>query len=78
MPIYEYTCECGYEGECMRPMEDRYNAKCPECGSKTKLKVSLSTHRMAQPFTVVGGDGTVLSRKQTTEGSGMSPPGREV
>lgn len=71
MPLYEYECECGRTFEAIRSIEDRHNAVC-ECGRTPKLKVSAWARVMfAGLFTVVGGDGTVLSQKQTTERTPM-------
>jgi len=71
MPLYEYKCECGRAFEAIRSIEDRHNVIC-ECGKKAELKMSKWGRVIfAGLFTVVGGDGTILSRKQTTESTPM-------
>ena len=67
MPLYEYECECGKKFETLRSIEDRYNVSC-ECGKEPVLKVSAwGRVLVAGTFTVVGHDGTILSKTQTTE-----------
>ena len=67
MPLYEYKCECGEEFEALRGIEDRHNVVC-ECGKVPKLKISKwGRVLVAGWFTVVGGDGTILSRKQVVD-----------
>ena len=67
MPLYEYKCRCGEQFESVRAIADRHNATC-KCGNLAKLKVS-SWGRViiASFFTVVGGDGSILERRQITE-----------
>lgn len=48
MPLYEYRCtnkdcEIGVF-EQYKPMEERKNSKCPQCGRKGSLKISQSRH----------------------------------
>ena len=67
MPLYEYGCECGNKLEALRSIGDRHSVIC-ECGRVPELSMSaLGKVLIATPFTVVAGDGTVLSRTQTTE-----------
>ena len=73
MPLYEYTCDCGAQFEAIRSIADRHGAACP-CGGTAKLKVSHWGRVIVAGYdTVVGHDGTVLSRKQTTEQTPMLP-----
>ncbi len=67
MPLYEFECECGEKFEVLRSIENRYNVTC-ECGKMPKLKISKwGRVLVADWFTVVGGDGTILSRKQVVD-----------
>jgi len=67
MPIYEYRCECGKEFEALRGIENRHDVTC-ECGKVPKLKVSKWGRMLiAGTFTVVGGDGTILEKRPTTD-----------
>ncbi len=38
MPRYDYICECGEKFEESKPMEERENALCPECGQGVLLR----------------------------------------
>jgi len=67
MPIYEYECEGGHRFEGVRSIGERLKVVCPECKHTVHIIPSLTTTRMAMPFTVIGHDGTVLSSRQTTE-----------
>lgn len=31
MPLYDYECECGWEGEKASPIADRHSQTCPKC-----------------------------------------------
>ena len=67
MPLYEYECECGKKFEALRGIENRHNVTC-ECGKEPNLKVSKwGRVLIAAPFTVVGNDGIILSKTQSTE-----------
>lgn len=78
MPLYEYECECGRKFEALRNIEDRHNVAC-ECGKVPNLKVSKwGRVLIAGTFTIVGGDGRILDRRQTTERTPIKfPSGRE-
>ncbi len=68
MPIYEYECESGHRFERLRSIEERYKVICPECEESVHILISLQgKHLLAESFTVIGHDGTVLSKTQTTE-----------
>ena len=67
MPLYEYDCKCGKKFEAIMSIADRHNAIC-ECGRIARLKMSAWGRVIFAGFdTVVGHDGTILSRKQSTE-----------
>ena len=44
MPIYEYYCDC-YDGEevweSFHKVDDRNNEKCPDCGQKASIAMSV-------------------------------------
>lgn len=67
MPLYEYECEGRHRFESIRSADSRYNINCPSCKRSVHIRPSLSSFRMAQPFTIVDGDGTVLHNAQTTD-----------
>lgn len=68
MPLYEYECECGERFEKRRSIAERYLVRCDACGKTPKLRISAwGRVLVAAPFTVVGHDGTILDRRQTTE-----------
>jgi len=67
MPLYEYEC-CGIKFEEYHRIADRFNAVCPICGRPARLLVSAWGRVIFASYdTVVGHDGTILSRKQTTD-----------
>lgn len=78
MPLYEYTCECGKEFEAIKSIGDRHNVIC-ECGKVSNLKISSwGKVVVAGVFTVIGHDGAVLDKRQTTERTPLRlPSGRE-
>lgn len=64
MPIYEYGCVCGQELEVYRPMDNRYDVRCPSCGSVPQLRISqTSPHRQHITLTVLDGDGNVIGKR---------------
>lgn len=74
MPLYEYECECGHRFEEFHGMDDRNNVVC-SCGKPTRLRISLSDLRFAEPLTILqdlgGGRGyKVIGWKAD---SGISP-----
>ena len=73
MPIYEYECECGYRFEDLgRISQSSEDNVCPKCRRVAKRIISLTGKaKIATPFTVIGHDGNVLSRTQTTD---KTPP----
>ncbi len=78
MPLYQYECECGNRFEELRLMADRNGAVCHICHKPALIKISVpSKHLTAQTFTVYGHDGTILSRKQTTERTPIVGESRE-
>jgi len=67
MPFYEYECECGNRFEQLHSIAGRHNAVC-KCGRLAHLLISLPRKALiAEFFTVMKHDGTVLSQIQTTE-----------
>lgn len=73
MPLYEYECECGRKFEAIKSIADRHNTIC-KCGRIAKLKISAWGRVIFAGFdTVVGCDGTVLSKKQSTEQTPTQP-----
>ena len=73
MPLYEYNCDCGKSFEALKSIAGRHNTIC-ECGKVAKLKISAWGRVLIAGFdTVVGHDGTILSRKQSTEQTPMLP-----
>ncbi len=46
MPIYEYQCKCGYEGEFILPLDTQ--PQICECGEVMKRKMSLSSFTFKQ------------------------------
>lgn len=41
MPLYEYICPaCGHRFEQIRTMAERHTAPCPQCGSRSEMKLS--------------------------------------
>jgi len=74
MPLYEYECEGGHRFEEFHRIADRHNAVCPECGKPGKLRISAWSRVIFAAWdTVVGHDGTILSRKQSTDQTPMLP-----
>jgi len=73
MPLYEYNCGCGRSFEALKSIADRHNTVC-ECGRTAKLRMSAWARVIFAGFdTVVDCNGTVVSRKQTTEEIPMLP-----
>ena len=72
MPNYEYRCECGKTFERILPIEKRYDTTC-SCGKQAQLLISHTNLRIAEPFSVLAHDGTVLHQTQTIEKT--PPPG---
>jgi len=74
MPLYEYRCpECGNEEQrYIADMEKRYEVTCTRCGSLLELRISLSSFRLAVPFSVFDADGNLLSYKPDSEAT--EPP----
>ncbi|MGW8182093.1 MAG: FmdB family zinc ribbon protein [bacterium] len=73
MPLYEYECECGQKFEQVHSIADRHNGVC-ECSKTGKLLISAwGRVEFAAWDTVIGHDGTILSRKQSTEQTPMLP-----
>lgn len=67
MPLYEYECECGKRFEAIRDIKDRNTTTC-KCGRMISPKISAWGRVIfAGSFTVIGHDGTVLDKRQTTE-----------
>lgn len=73
MPLYEYDCECGERFEVLKSIADRHNTIC-SCGRLAKLKISAWGRVIFAGFDiVVEHDGTILSRRQSTEQVPMLP-----
>ncbi len=73
MPLYEYECEDGHRFESVNSISKRHTSIC-ECGKTAKLLMSPWGRVIFAGFdTVVGHDGTILSRKQSTEQTPMMP-----
>lgn len=70
MPLYEYICKCGGTFDKVMPIGRRYDVMC-SCGDKPQIKIGLVSYRMAEPFSVLAHDGTVLHQTQTIE---KTPP----
>ncbi len=79
MPIYEYECkEHGrfevFSHEYHEGHTEFFCTSCPECGKLSDGVISAWGRVIfAALDTVVGHDGTILSRKQTTEETPMLP-----
>lgn len=74
MPLYEYECGSGHKFETVKSIANRYHALCPYCGSPGKIQISAWGRVIFAAFdTVVGHDGKVISRKQSTEEIPMLP-----
>lgn len=74
MPLYDYECEGGHRFEELHSIADRHNAVCPDCKKPVQLKMSAWARIIIAGWdTVVGHDGTILSRKQSTEQIPMLP-----
>ena len=39
MPLYDYECVCGWEGEEFQRMDDRHKMACPKCGRPADLVI---------------------------------------
>ncbi len=75
MPLYDYECSCGKKFEAIRPIGLRHTADC-ECGKMGEIRMSScqpSRVLIAGWDTVVGHDGRILSRKQSTDTIPMLP-----
>ena len=73
MPLYEYKCGCGNKFETIRSIAQRHDVKCP-CGNVPKLMISSWGRVLVAAWdTVVGSNGEVLSRKQSTGDIPMLP-----
>lgn len=60
MPIYEYECPKHGRFSVRQAMADVGKATCSECGEDAEFRISLSSFRFAEPFTVyqdLGGHG---------------------
>lgn len=74
MPLYDYECEGGHRFEELHSVVDRNNAVCPDCKKPVHIKLSACALILIAGWdTVVGHDGAILSRKQSTEDMGMLP-----
>lgn len=40
MPLYEYSCSCGYSGDIYAPIAEMYSQKCPDCNKTLKKEMS--------------------------------------
>ena len=68
MPQYEYECDSGHRFDELRPVDGRHSVICPACGRHANLRMSAWGRVIFSSFfTVVGGDGRILQRKQITE-----------
>ena len=48
MPIYEYRCTaCRYEDEFLHGVEQKLEARCPECGGEFERLISAPSVRFA-------------------------------
>lgn len=41
MPLYEYRCQRHGRFEAFKPIEDRHNGMCPDCGKPAELMMSI-------------------------------------
>ncbi len=74
MPNYEYECDGGHRFEEFRSIAERNNVVCPDCKKPVHIKISAPARILIAGWdTVVGHDGTILSRKQSTEQTPMLP-----
>ena len=74
MPLYEYDCIEHGRFEEIHHIEDRHNAVCPVCGGSAQLRISTWGRVIFAGWdTVIGHDGRILSRKQSTEQIPMQP-----
>ncbi len=75
MPIYEYRCSCGEKFEDIHRMSESSESQhCPKCGELAPRIMSPWGRAVIAGWdTVVGHDGTILSRKQSTEEIPMLP-----
>ncbi len=64
MPLHDYRCTCGWEGEALVPLAKLDDPKiCPECGKETERligQVSLSRDGFGYAPGVQYADGTVV------------------
>ncbi len=74
MPLYEYYCEGGHRFEELHSIADRHNVVCPDCKKPVHIKLSPCARIIIAGWdTVIGHDGAILSRKQSTEEIPMLP-----
>lgn len=75
MPIYEYECPVHGKFESLGVMSQcSEDQSCPECGTSSRRVISAwARATIANWDTVVGHDGNVLSRRQSTEEIPMEP-----
>ncbi len=72
MPIYEYVCVEHGAFDRLEPRRpdgtDSYGfvAPCPECGEFGIGRISVSSHRMSESYTVLDGEGRVHKCNQST------------
>lgn len=73
MPLYDYKCKNGHRFEAPKSIADRHTAIC-RCGRMGKKLMSPWGRVIFAAYdTVVGHDGSILSRKQSTEQTPMLP-----
>ena len=74
MPLYEYECEGKHRFEELHSIVGRNDVICPVCERPAHIKISAWARVLIAGWsTVVGHDGTILSRKQSTESTPMLP-----
>ncbi len=74
MPLYDYECEGGHRFEELHSIAERDNVNCPDCEMPAHIKLSACARILIAGWdTVVGHDGAILSRKQSTEEIPMLP-----
>lgn len=65
MPIYEYKCRCGQEFEKLKQMSQYSELSiCPECGKEADRTMSSTHYRIAEPFSVMDGEGNLTQKRQ--------------
>lgn len=55
MPLYDYSCACGWAGEANVPIQGRDQALCPECGHRLDRLLSAPMGRIAGRVVQGGG-----------------------